>query len=149
MKDLGLMKGDTDEAVMAGAHALFMPHGLGHMMGLDVHDMEALGENLVGYNEQVKRSRQFGLAALRFALPYKHGHVFTVEPGCYFIPELIDLWRSESRFSEFINYEEVDKWKDFGGIRIEDNVVITGDGSRLLGIPIPKTVAEVEECCAL
>lgn len=148
MKDLGLMRGDMDEAVRAGAHALFMPHGLGHMMGLDVHDMEALGENLAGYNEQVRRSGQFGLAALRFALPYKPGHVFTIEPGCYFIPELIDLWRAESKFTEFINYEKVEKWKDFGGIRIEDNVVITSDGSRLLGIPIPKTVADVEECCA-
>lgn len=147
MKDLGLMKGDTDEAVSAGAHALFMPHGLGHMMGLDVHDMEALGENLVGYNDQVKRSSQFGLAALRFALPYKPGHVFTIEPGCYFIPELIDLWRSEGKFKEFINYDVVERWKDFGGVRIEDNVLITEGGSRLLGIPIPKTIEGVEECC--
>lgn len=148
MKDLSLMKGDIDEAVNAGAHALFMPHGLGHMMGLDVHDMEGLGENLVGYNDQVKRSSQFGLSALRFALPYKPGHVFTIEPGCYFIPELIDLWKSEGRFREFINYDMVEKWKDFGGIRIEDDVLITEGGSRLLGIPIPKTVADVEECCA-
>jgi len=148
MKDLGLMKGDTDEAVRTGAHALFMPHGLGHMMGLDVHDMEALGENFVGYNDQVKRSSQFGLSALRFALPYRPGHVFTIEPGCYFIPELIDLWKSEGRFREFINYDVVEKWKDFGGIRIEDNVLITKEGSRLLGVPIPKTIADVEECCA-
>ena len=109
MKDLGLMKGDVDEAVAAGAHALFMPHGLGHMMGLDVHDMEALGENYIGYNEEVKRSDQFGTAFLRFALPYKPGHVFTVEPGCYFIPELIEKWKAEGKFKEFINYSKIDK----------------------------------------
>lgn len=95
LKDLGFMKGDVDEAVAAGAHALFMPHGLGHMMGLDVHDMEALGENYVGYSDEVKRSTQFGLRSLRFALPYKPGHVFTVEPGIYFIPELVAKWKSE------------------------------------------------------
>ena len=95
MKDLGLMKGDTADAVSSGAHALFMPHGIGHMMGLDVHDMEALGENFIGYNDEVKRSEQFGTAFLRFALPYKPGHVFTIEPGCYFIPELIEKWKSE------------------------------------------------------
>jgi Xaa-Pro aminopeptidase len=148
LKDLGLMKGDTDEAVAAGAHALFMPHGLGHMMGLDVHDMEALGENYVGYSEEVKRSSQFGLAFLRFALPYKPGHVFTVEPGCYFIPQLIDLWKSEKRLNGFINYQEVEKWKDFGGIRIEDNVLITEKGSKLLGKPVPKTIEEIEAICS-
>ncbi len=149
MKDLGLMKGDVDEAVNEGAHALFMPHGLGHMMGLDVHDMEALGENLAGYNENIKRSSQFGLAFLRFALPYKPGHVFTVEPGCYFIPELIDLWKSEGKFREFINYDRVEKWKDFGGVRIEDNVLITGTGNRLLGKPIPKTISAIEKVCSI
>jgi Xaa-Pro aminopeptidase len=148
MKDLGLMKGDVGEAVHSGAHALFMPHGLGHMMGLDVHDMEALGENHIGYNDQVKRSDQFGLAFLRFALPYKPGHVFTVEPGCYFIPKLIDQWKSEGRLKEFINYSKVEKWKNFGGIRIEDNVVITEKGHKLLGKPIPKTIAEIESICS-
>ena len=148
MKDLGLMKGDVDEAVNAGAHALFMPHGLGHMLGLDVHDMEGLGENFVGYNDEVKRSDQFGLAFLRFALPYKHGHVFTVEPGCYFIPELIDLWKHEKKFSQFIDYKKVEKYKDFGGIRIEDNLLITETGHRLLGKPIPKTIADVEAMCS-
>jgi Xaa-Pro aminopeptidase len=147
MKDLGLMKGDIDAAVAAGAHALFMPHGLGHMMGLDVHDMEALGENNVGYNDEVKRSTQFGLAFLRFALPYKPGHVFTIEPGCYFIPELIDQWRSEGKFTEFINYDKVASYKDFGGVRIEDNLLITGNGHKLLGKPIPKTVDEIESVC--
>ena len=148
MKDLGMMKGDMDEAVAAGAHALFMPHGLGHMMGLDVHDMEALGENFVGYNDEVKRSTQFGLAFLRFALPYKPGHVFTIEPGCYFIPELIDQWNSEGKFKEFINYEKVILYKDFGGIRLEDNLLITEKGHKLLGKPIPKTVSEIESVCA-
>ena len=147
MKDLGLMKGNTDDAVAAGAHALFMPHGLGHMMGIDVHDMEELGENYVGYNEDIIRSEQFGLAYLRFALPYKPGHVFTVEPGCYFIPELIDQWKGEGRFTDFINYDRVNTYRDFGGIRIEDDVLITETGQRLLGKPIPKTVADVEETC--
>jgi len=147
LKDLGLMKGDTDEAVEMGAHALFMPHGLGHMMGLDVHDMEALGENYIGYNDQVKSSDQFGLAFLRFALPYKPGHVFTVEPGIYFIPQLIDQWKSEGKFTGFINFKNVEKWKDFGGVRIEDNVLITEKGHKLLGKPIPKTIADIEAAC--
>jgi len=148
MKLLGLMKGDTDEAVAAGAHALFMPHGLGHMMGLDVHDMEALGENFIGYNDEVRRSDQFGTAFLRFALPYKPGHVFTVEPGCYFIPELIGLWKAEGKFKDFINYSKIDSYMPIGGIRIEDNVLITEKGHKLLGKPIPKTVKEVESICA-
>ena len=148
MKELGLMKGDTDEAVSAGAHALFMPHGLGHMLGLDVHDMEGLGENFVGYNEEVIRSTQFGLAFLRFALPYKPGHVFTIEPGCYFIPELIDQWGAEGKFRDFINYDKVRTYKDFGGVRIEDNLLITDKGHKLLGKPIPKTVSEVESVCS-
>jgi len=148
MKNLGLMKGDVDEAVAAGAHALFMPHGLGHMMGLDVHDMEALGENYIGYNDEVKRSEQFGTAFLRFALPYKPGHVFTVEPGCYFIPELIELWKNEGKFKEFINYSKIDGYMSIGGIRIEDNVLITEKGHKLLGKPIPKTIKEVESICS-
>ena len=147
LKELGLMKGDTGEAVEAGAHALFMPHGLGHMMGLDVHDMEALGENYIGYNEQVKRSDQFGLSFLRFALPYKPGHVFTIEPGCYFIPELIEKWKSEKKFTEFINYSKIDKYMSIGGIRIEDDVLITEKGHKLLGKPIPKSVKEIESIC--
>jgi Xaa-Pro aminopeptidase len=148
MKSLGLMKGDVDEAVAAGAHALFMPHGLGHMMGLDVHDMEALGENYVGYNDAVKRSDQFGTAFLRFALPYKPGHVFTVEPGCYFIPELIGKWKSEGKFTEFLNYAKIEKYMPIGGIRIEDNVLITEKGHKLLGKPIPKTVKDIESICS-
>ncbi|MGC1389417.1 MAG: aminopeptidase P family protein [Bacteroidales bacterium] len=148
MKNLGLMKGDVDEAVTAGAHALFMPHGLGHMMGLDVHDMEALGENFIGYNSEVKRSEQFGTAFLRFALPYKSGHVFTVEPGCYFIPELIEKWKSEGKFKEFINYSKLDNYMSIGGIRIEDNVLINNKGHKVLGKPIPKTINEIETICS-
>ncbi len=147
LKDLGLMKGDADEVVAAGAHALFMPHGLGHMMGLDVHDMEGLGENYVGYNDEVKRSTQFGLKSLRFALPYKPGHVFTVEPGIYFIPELFDKWKADGLHAGFINYDRVEKYLDFGGIRIEDDVLITPDGARMLGRTAPKTVAEIEDTC--
>ncbi|MFZ2287502.1 MAG: aminopeptidase P family protein [Bacteroidales bacterium] len=147
LKVLGLMKGDTAAAVAAGAHALFMPHGLGHMMGLDVHDMESLGENYVGYNDEVKRSTQFGLRSLRFALPYKPGHVFTVEPGIYFIPELFAKWKTEKKFPEFIDYDKVSSWLDFGGIRIEDDVLITANGARLLGKTAPKTVEEIEETC--
>jgi Xaa-Pro aminopeptidase len=148
MRELGLMKGNIDEAVAVGAHALFMPHGLGHMMGLDVHDMEALGEDNVGYNEVVKRSSQFGTAFLRFALPYKPGHVFTVEPGCYFIPELIDMWKAEGKFKDFINYSKLDAFMPIGGIRIEDDVLITEKGHKVLGKPIPKTVKEVEATCS-
>ena len=118
------------------------------MMGLDVHDMEGLGENFVGYNDEVKRSDQFGLAFLRFALPYKPGHVFTVEPGCYFIPELIELWNAEGKFRQFINYDKIDTYKSIGGIRIEDNVLITDKGHKVLGKPIPKTVKEIEDVCS-
>ena len=148
MKNLGLMKGDVDEAVKEGAHALFMPHGLGHLMGLDVHDMEALGENFIGYNADVKRSEQFGTAFLRFALPYKPGHVFTVEPGCYFIPELIEKWKAEGKLKEFINYSKIDAYMSIGGIRIEDNVLITEKGHKVLGKPIPKTIKEIESICS-
>ena len=148
LKDLKLLKGDIDEAVASGVHALFMPHGIGHMLGLDVHDMEALGENHVGYNDKVKRSDQFGLAFLRFALQYLPGHVFTVEPGCYFIPELIENWKAERKFRDFINYDQIEKYMSVGGIRIEDNVLITEKGHKVLGKPIPKTIEEIEEICS-
>jgi Xaa-Pro aminopeptidase len=118
------------------------------MMGLDVHDMEGLGENFVGYNEEVKRSEQFGTAFLRFALPYKPGHVFTVEPGIYFIPELIELWKGEGKYRDFINYDKLSSYMEIGGIRIEDNVLITENGHKLLGRPIPKTTSEIENTCA-
>jgi Xaa-Pro aminopeptidase len=145
LKELGLMKGDLDEAVAAGAHALFFPHGLGHMLGLDVHDMEGLGENHVGYNESLKRSDQFGLAYLRLGRELEPGFVITNEPGCYFIPALIDQWKGENKHKQFINYDEVEKYRDFGGVRIEDDVLITDTGSKVMGTPIPKTVEEVEE----
>jgi len=144
LKDLGLMKGDLDEAVAAGAHALFFPHGLGHMLGLDVHDMEGLGENYVGYSDTLKRSDQFGLAYLRLGRELEPGFVVTNEPGCYFIPALIDQWKGEKKHAQFINYEQVETFRGFGGVRIEDDVLITESGSRVLGTPIPKTVEEVE-----
>lgn len=148
LKDLGLMKGDIDAAVDSGAHALFFPHGLGHMLGLDAHDMEGLGEEYIGYNNTIKRSGQFGLAYLRFALPLVPGHVLTIEPGCYFIPELINIWKSEKKFSEFIDYNRIESYMDFGGIRIEDNILITEDGNRILGKPVPKSIEDVEQVCS-
>lgn len=148
LKSLGLMKGHVDEAVAAGAHTLFFPHGLGHMMGMDVHDMEGLGENHVGYDEHTQRATQFGTAYLRLGKKLKPGYVLTNEPGIYFIPALIDKFRSEGKFMEFINYDKVETYKDFGGIRIEDDVLVTETGNRILGKPIPKTVADVEATCA-
>lgn len=149
LRDLGLMKGDPKEAVANGAHALFFPHGLGHAMGLDVHDLEGLGENLVGYDKSTKRSDQFGLAYLRFAKDLQPGYVLTVEPGIYFIPELIDMWKSENKLSNFINYEKVEEYKGFGGIRIEDDIVVTDSGCRVLGKKlIPKSVEDVEKACS-
>ena len=142
---IGLMHGNVEEAVNAGAHALFFPHGLGHMLGLDVHDMEALGEEAVGYNDHISRSNQFGLKYLRLAKTLEPGYVFTIEPGIYFIPELIDMWRQDYKFREFINYDRVEDYRNFTGIRIEDDILITEDGHRVLGTkPIPKTVEEVE-----
>lgn len=148
LKEIGLMKGDTDAAVAAGAHALFFPHGLGHMMGLDVHDMENLGENYVGYDQEISRASQFGLAFLRLGKRLKPGFVLTIEPGIYFIPALIDQWKAEGKCSEFINYDKVETYKDFGGIRIEDDVLVTETGYRVLGKPIPKTVEEIEAMMA-
>lgn len=145
---LGLLKGDPEEIVSAGAHALFFPHGLGHMMGLDVHDGEAISEELVGYGDTVERSDQFGLSALRLARPLQPGWVVTVEPGAYFIPPLIDQWRSEKRHASFIDYEALGDWRDFGGVRIEDDVLVTSDGHRVLGPPIAKRPADVEAVMA-
>ena len=143
LKSLGFMKGDAEEAVKAGAHALFYPHGLGHMMGLDVHDMENLGEVYVGYNGRPK-STQFGRKSLRLGRELEPGFVHTIEPGIYFIPELIDLWRSENRFGEFLNYEKIATYKDFGGIRNEEDYLITETGARLLGKKIPIHTEDVE-----
>jgi len=144
LKGMGLMKGDSAEAVAAGAHAMFFPHGLGHMMGLDVHDMEDLGEAHVGYGDKAKRSPQFGLAYLRLAKKLEPGHVLTVEPGIYFIPALIDQWRAENKYANFINYAAVEKFRHFGGIRIEDDVLVTASGSRVLGPPIAKKTDAVQ-----
>ena len=144
LKQIGLMKGDVDEAVAAGAHALFFPHGLGHMIGLDVHDLEGLGENNVGYDDTVQRSKQFGTAYLRMARALEPGFVITVEPGIYFIPELIDMWQSEGKHKDFICYDKLDPYRNFTGIRIEDNVLITNDGPVVLGPPIPKLRQDIE-----
>lgn len=143
MKSMGLTKGNANDAFEAGAHALFFPCGTGHMMGLDVHDMEDLGEVWVGYDGQPK-STQFGLKSLRLAKPLQDGHVFTIEPGIYFIPELIDLWRSQGKFNDFINWEKVENYRNFGGIRNEEDFVMTSSGVKLLGKPKPKTIEEIE-----
>lgn len=145
LKSIGLMKGNTEDALAAGAHAMFFPHGLGHMLGLDVHDLEGLGENHVGYDETVKRSEQFGLAFLRLAKALQPGYVITIEPGIYFIPALINKWKSEGLCKDFINFDKAITYFDFGGIRIEDDILVTESGYRVLGRPIPKTVKEVEE----
>lgn len=145
LKDLGLMKGNVEEAVAAGAHALFMPHGLGHMMGLDVHDMEDLGQIYVGYDEEVRPVDQFGTASLRMGRRLEPGFVVTDEPGCYFIPALIDQWRAKGLHCDFLNYDKIETYKDFGGIRLEDDVLITENGCRVLGDKrTPITVEEVE-----
>lgn len=142
-KSLGITKGDTEEAIAEGAHALFFPHGLGHMMGIDVHDMEDLGEINVGYNGEAK-SAQFGLKSLRLAKELKPGFVLTIEPGIYFIPPLINLWKSEKKWSQFINYPEVEKYLGFGGIRIEQDYLITQNSYRLLGRKKPMEISEIE-----
>jgi Xaa-Pro aminopeptidase len=144
LMDLGIMKGDPDEAVAAGAHALFFQCGLGHMMGLDAHDMEDLGEDFVGYGPDCHRSSQFGLKSLRLARPLETGFVLTVEPGLYFIPELIDLWKSDHRCSQFIDYRAVENFRNFTGARVEDNVLVTDSGVRVLGEPIAKKPEEIE-----
>jgi len=148
LKDFGLMKGNIDDAVEAGAHALFFPHGLGHMLGLDVHDMEDLGQIYVGFDDEIRPASQFGLASLRLGRRLQEGFVITVEPGIYFIPALIDIWKGEGKFSEFINYDKVEKLKGFGGIRIEDDVLITSGGYHVLGKPLAKSVKDIEETMA-
>ncbi|MDR1864030.1 MAG: aminopeptidase P family protein [Bacteroidales bacterium] len=140
----GLMKGNVEDAVEEGAHALFFPHGIGHALGLDVHDMENLGEDHVGYDESVSRSTQFGLSALRMARRLEPGFTVTGEPGVYFIPALIDQWESERRFTDYIRYDALKKFRNFGGIRVEDDLLITNQGCRVLGKPIPKSIDEIE-----
>ena len=143
MKELGLMKGDIDEALAAGAHAMFFPCGVGHMMGLDVHDMEDLGEVHVGYGGEA-RSSQFGLKSLRLARELEPGFVITIEPGIYFVPQLMDLWRSQNHCADFLDFDALDLWRDFGGVRNEENYLITSYGARRLGKAKPLTIEEVE-----
>jgi Xaa-Pro aminopeptidase len=144
LKQIGLMKGDTSEAVINNAHTLFFQCGLGHMLGLDIHDMENLGEQYVGYDETITKSKEFGLKSLRLARALEPGFVLTVEPGLYFIPALMDIWKAGKKHSAFINYEKLDQFRSFGGIRIEEDFVITATGSRVLGEPLPKEVSEIE-----
>ena len=146
LKELGLMKGDVDAAVAAGAHAMFLPHGLGHMMGMDVHDMEGLGQIYVGFDDETRPNlEQFGTNCLRMGRRLQEGFVVTDEPGIYFIPHLIDLWRAEGHCKDFLNFDLLETYKDFGGIRIEDDLLITADGCRFLGEKrIPYHPAELE-----
>jgi len=146
LKEIGLMKGDTDEAVAAGAHAMFLPHGLGHMMGMDVHDMEGLGQIYVGFDEETRPNlEQFGTNCLRMGRKLEEGFVMTDEPGIYFIPALIDDWKAKGHCKAFLNYEMLETYKDFGGIRIEDDILITKDGCRFLGTKrIPYHPEELE-----
>lgn len=149
LKGLGLVKGDPQEAVAAGTHTMFFPCGVGHMMGLDVHDMEPLGEDYVGYTDTIRRNLAFGWRYLRLAKAIEPGFVITVEPGIYFIPQLIDRWRAEGQCRQFINYDKVESYRDFHGVRIEDDILVTPDGCRVLGRPIPKTIDEVESLASM
>jgi Xaa-Pro aminopeptidase len=145
LKDVGIIKGDPAEAVAQDVHTLFFQCGLGHMMGLDVHDMENLGEQYVGYTEDLKKGTTFGWKSLRMGRALEPGFVVTVEPGLYFIPTLIDRWKAENKLSQFIDYNKLESFRDFTGIRIEDDIVITGDGNRILGKELAKAVTEIEE----
>lgn len=147
LKELGLMKGDTDEAIHQGAHAMFLPHGLGHMMGMDVHDMEGLGQIYVGFDDETRPNlEQFGTNCLRMGRRLEPGFVVTDEPGIYFIPHLIDLWRKEGHCKDFLNFDLLEQYKDFGGIRIEDDLLITADGCRFMGSKrIPYHPKDLEE----
>ena len=146
LQQLGLMKGNVEESLKAGAHAMFLPHGLGHSMGMDVHDMEGLGQVYVGFDKEVRPSTQFGTNALRFGRRLQKGFVVTDEPGIYFIPALIDDWKKNGTNAQFLNFDKIDEYRDFGGIRIEDDVLITDEGCRFIGSKrIPYHVEDVEE----
>jgi Xaa-Pro aminopeptidase len=145
LKSLGLMKGDVKEAVSNGAHAMFFPHGLGHMMGLDVHDMEDLGQIYVGYDDETRPVNQFGTAYLRLGKKLQPGYVITNEPGIYFIPALIDKWKTEKINSDFINFDKVEEYRNFGGIRLEDDILVTETGSKIIGERVPINPDEIEE----
>ncbi len=144
MQMMGVMKGNAEEAVAAGAHAMFFQCGLGHMIGLDVHDMEDLGEALVGYTDTLKKSTQFGMKSLRLGRALEEGFTLTVEPGVYLIPRLIDQWKAENKFAAFINYPALEKFRDFNGIRVEEDYLVTAEGCRLLGKKLPMSISEVE-----
>ncbi|MDY4010374.1 MAG: aminopeptidase P family protein [Fusobacterium gastrosuis] len=148
LKKIGLLKGNVEELVSKGAHALFMPHGLGHMLGMTVHDMENFGEINVGYDEEIQKSKQFGLSSLRLGRRLQIGYVFTIEPGIYFIPDLFEKWKKEKLYEEFLNYEEIEKYMDFGGIRMERDILITENGAKILGESFPRTADEIEEFMA-
>ncbi len=141
---LGIVTGDIEEAMAEGVHTLFFPHGLGHMIGLDVHDMENLGEDRVGYDQQHQRSESFGTRFLRLGRKLEPGFCITIEPGIYFIPELIDKWRAEGKWKHFINYEKLESYKNFGGIRIEDDFLITSTSNRRLGGDLSTNAQELE-----
>ena len=142
--ELGLMKGSVEDAVAEGAHALFMPHGIGHMLGLDVHDMESYNQNYVGFDDEVRPSEQFGLSSLRLGKRLKEGFVVTDEPGIYFIPTLIDKWKAEGICKDFINFDKLEAYRTFGGIRLEDDILIMRRGCRVMGDRIPIEVEDVE-----
>lgn len=143
LKDMGFTKGNTEDAVANGAHALFFPCGTGHLMGLDVHDMENLGELWVGYCG-IPKSKQFGLKSLRLGRELKPGFILTIEPGIYFIPELIDLWQQNRINKDYINFDRVNEYRNFGGIRNEEDLLITETGHRILGKPLAKSIEDVE-----
>ena len=148
LQQLGIVKGDCEEAGEAGAHALFFQCGLGHMLGLDVHDMDGLGEEAVGYTDKVQRKPAFGWRSLRLGKSLQPNYVISVEPGIYFIPELIDQWQAERKLEQFIDYAQLSHFREFGGVRLEDDLLVTDTGYRVLGRPIPKTIAEVEQACS-
>ncbi len=148
LTQLGFMKGNPVDAVENGAHTLFFQCGLGHLIGLDVHDMENFGEERVGYTDKVKKNKEFGWKSLRLGRALKRGYALTIEPGIYIIPELIDMRRSEGMYTDFVNYDKLETIKDFGGIRLEDDFVITEAGAKLLGIDMPRTAGEVEKVCS-
>jgi Xaa-Pro aminopeptidase len=144
LKELGLVKGDPEEAVEADVHTLFLPCGVGHMLGLDIHDMDALGEDYVGYTDTIRRNPDFGWRSLRLARAVEPSFIVTVEPGIYFIPALIDRWHAEGKHESFVDYAALESYRDFGGVRLEDDVLVTTDAPRVLGKPIPKAIEDVE-----
>tara|TARA_B110000014_G_C20124200_1_gene597481 strand:- start:1171 stop:2544 length:1374 start_codon:yes stop_codon:yes gene_type:complete len=144
LTELGLLKGSCEEALEKGVYGLFYPHGLGHMLGLDVHDMEALGEDMVGYSPEIKREAEFGISFLRLGKNLEEGFCITVEPGIYFIPELFEQWKKAKKYTHLINYDKFDSYLNFGGVRIEDNIYINNTNADDLSSDIPKQISEIE-----